>query len=57
MKVAYPVRLDEQLMEKMKYLAEKSSRSLNREFEYIVKNHIDSYETENSPIPLKSERA
>lgn len=42
MKVTYPLRIDEELMDQVKALAEKDSRSINKQFEYLIKKALSS---------------
>lgn len=46
----YPLRLDEELMEQLKVMAEDRSRSVNKEIEYLVKmavrKHFEKEDTE-----------
>ena len=48
----FPLRLDDILREKLRYIAEQNSRSLNREIEFLVKQHVSNYEKEHGEIPL-----
>lgn len=43
----YPLRIDEELMEKLKYIANENSRSVNREIEFAIKKLVKEYEEEN----------
>ena len=36
----YPLRIDEELMEDLRCLADKHSRSVNKEIEYLIKEAI-----------------
>ena len=36
----YPLRIDEELMEELRVLADKHSRSVNKEIEYLIKEAI-----------------
>lgn len=36
----YPLRIDEELMEELKEMAEAHSRSVNKEIEYLVKEAV-----------------
>ena len=38
----FPLRLDDDLREKLRYIAEKNSRSLNKEIEFLVKKHVEA---------------
>jgi len=42
-KVATQIRLDEELYEKLKEIAEKEKRSLNSQMEYFLQISADSY--------------
>lgn len=53
-KSSYPLRLDEEIMEKIKILSEQNSRSLNKQLEFIVKNYLNDYEKTNGEIPLSN---
>ena len=48
----YPLRLDDTLREKLRWIAEQNSRSLNKEIEYVVKQHVTAYEKEHGEIIL-----
>lgn len=48
----FPLRLDDALREKLRYIANENSRSLNKEIEFIVKQHVSNYEKEHGKIPL-----
>jgi len=49
-KVQTGLRLDEELYEKVKTLADLEGRSLNNLVEYIVRRYIADHEKENGPI-------
>ncbi len=40
-KVATLIRIDEQLYEDIKYFAEKYSRSINKQIEFILKTYVE----------------
>lgn len=44
----YPLRIDEELMEKLKFIANENSRSVNREIEFAIKKLVKEYEEENN---------
>ena len=48
----FPLRLDDSTREKLRYIAAKNSRSMNKELDYLVKQHIAEYEKEHGEIPL-----
>lgn len=41
----YPLRIEEELMEKLKIIAEENSRSVNKEIEHLIKKAIKEYES------------
>lgn len=41
----YPLRIDEELMEELKEMAEAHSRSVNKEIEYLVKRSCKKIQT------------
>ena len=47
-KVATLIRIDEEIYETLKDLAETDNRSLNKEIEYILKKYIEEREKENN---------
>ncbi|MGN8874602.1 Arc family DNA-binding protein [Pseudoflavonifractor sp. HCP28S3_F10] len=51
----FPLRLDDELREKLRYIAAQNSRSLNKEIEYLVKKHVEAYEKEHGPIAVPKE--
>ena len=46
----YSLRLPEVLKEKLRVLAEKEKRSVNKQIELIIENYIAEYEQQNGPI-------
>lgn len=50
--VQYSLRIDRQLLQKLRYLAKIEKRFLNREIEHLLKRCITQMEKENGPIPL-----
>ena len=51
----FPLRPDDDLREKLRYIAEKNSRSLNKEIEFLVKKHVEAYEKEHGAIAVPKE--
>lgn len=47
----YPLRIDDDLMEKVKIIAEKEDRPVSRQLERIIKQYIEQYEHEHGNIP------
>lgn len=52
---AYPLRLDNELMEKVRIIASNEDRPLSKQFERIIKLYISDYESEHGVIMLKTE--
>ena len=50
----YPLRIDEELMEKLKIIAEENSRSVNKEIEYLIKKEIKTYEDKKEDSLVKN---
>lgn len=48
----FPLRLDDTLREKLRYIANENSRSLNKEIEFIVKQYVSNYERGHGEILL-----
>ncbi|AXU54390.1 TPA: Arc family DNA-binding protein [Clostridioides difficile] len=46
----YTLRIDNNLLEKIKYIAESEGRSANKEIEQLIKKHVESYEKINGKI-------
>ena len=46
----YSLRLLNEHMAKLRIIAKENGRSVNKEIEILVKNHIKAYETENGEI-------
>lgn len=50
----YMMRIDDNLFEKLKAIANDNSRSINKQLEYIVKHYISKYEQEHGEITIAS---
>lgn len=48
----YPLRLDNNLMDKLRKLAEQEDRPLSKQIERIVREYIQAYEQEHGEISL-----
>lgn len=46
----FTLRVDRELIDKLKYIAEYNARSSNRELEMLIKNHIRKFEKEHGEI-------
>lgn len=51
----FSLRLPEELMKKLRIVADKNRRSLNKQIEFLVAQYIAEYEKENGPIDIKEE--
>lgn len=49
----FSVRLSEDILDKMRYIADFNSRSINKELEWLAKSHIKSFELEHGVISEK----
>ena len=47
---AYPLRLDSELMEKVRAIAEQEDRPLSKQFERIIREYISNYEQQHGTI-------
>lgn len=47
---AYPLRLDGELMEKVRAIAEQEDRPLSKQFERIIREYINDYEQQHGTI-------
>lgn len=48
----FTVRMDPELLEKLRYIAEYHARSANREIEMLVKRHVEKFEQTHGKIEL-----
>lgn len=51
-KIQTGIRFDEEMLNKITYIAKQNRRSLNAQFEYITQKCIEEYEKEKGQIPL-----
>ena len=49
---AYPLRLEPEVMKKIRYLAGKDKRSINMQLCVAVEYDVEQYEKEHGEIPL-----
>lgn len=49
---AYPLRLDEELMKKLRTIADKEDRKLSDQITRIVREYINNYEKKNGNIVI-----
>lgn len=48
----FSLRVSENLLDKIKYIAEQNKRSANKEMEFALEQYIRKYEAENGKIEL-----
>ena len=48
----FTIRIDPELIRKIRYIAEECGRSANREIEQLIKTRIEEYEKQHGPIRL-----
>lgn len=46
----YTLRIPQEYLDKIRYIADENGRSANREIELMIKQRINSYEKENGVI-------
>ena len=51
----YPLRLDPEVMAKLRVVASQNGRSVNKEIEFRMREVIRAYETEHGPIRLEKD--
>ena len=51
---AYPLRLEEDLMNKIKAIAEEEDRPVSKQIERMLKDYINRYENEHGTINTKN---
>lgn len=47
---AYSLRIDDELMKKVKIIAEKEDRPISKQLERIIKQYVEQYERENGRV-------
>lgn len=50
----YTLRIPQELLDKIRFIAEENGRSANREIELMIKEKIQNYEAECGPILLEN---
>lgn len=46
----FTLRIDPELLKRLKYVADYNGRSANREIEFLIKRHVEQFEKENGAI-------
>lgn len=54
---AYPLRLDETLQKKVKWLAKQNDRSYRAQIENILKKYVQEYELNHGTIDVSTEES
>ena len=49
----YSLRIDEEQLAKLHYIADHNARSVNRELLRLIRQHINAFEKEFGPIPIE----
>ena len=49
----FSLRVSEELMEKLKYIAGKNKRSANKEIEFLLEQYVEAYEVKHGKIELE----
>lgn len=50
---AYPLRIDNELMEKIRIISEQEDRPISRQLERIIRDYIEDYESEHGSITIQ----
>ncbi len=48
----YSIRIEEELMKKLRILAKENGRSLNKQIEFSLRKYLTAYEKENGEIKI-----
>lgn len=51
----FTFRVETSTLEKLRYIAESNFRTVNKELEMLVNQHIAKYEAEHGAIPLSAD--
>ena len=51
----FNIRTEQEIFDKISYIAKQNERSANKEIIYLIKKHIDQYEKEYGTIDIKKE--
>ena len=49
----FTLRIDNEVLQKFRYVAEYNARSANRELEVLIKKYVAEFEKKNGPIKLE----
>lgn len=51
----YPLKIDENLYDKLKIIASYNRRSVNKEIEFLIQSHIDDFEKNKHKIEINND--
>ena len=51
----FSLRISDELLAKIKYLAQENHRSTNKQLEFILASYVEQYEAAHGPIPVQQE--
>lgn len=51
--IRFSLRIDDEIMEKLKVISDENGRSINKEIEQLILKHIRDYESDYGVIPLQ----
>ncbi len=46
----FTIRIEPELLKKLRYVAEYNARSANREVEVLIRNHVNTFEAQHGAI-------
>jgi hypothetical protein len=49
----FTLRINQESLEKLRYIADNNFRTVNKELEMLIKNHISTYEREHGTIKVE----
>lgn len=52
----FSLRIDEEQLQKLHYIADYGDRSVNRELLRLIRNHIEAFEKEHGKIELEKDK-
>lgn len=53
--IRYTFRVEEETIEKLRFIADNNFRTVNKELEKLVKDHIAKYEMQNGEIKINED--
>ena len=51
----YTLRVGQEMLDKIRYIADDNFRTMNKELEMLIAKHIAEYESEHGPIKVADE--